>query len=188
MIGVDPAAAMLERAASRPGGGAVTWVHGTGEALEPGSADLVIMGGNVAMHLIGQEWYAALTAISDALVPGGRLVFETRNPQTRAWESWSDPVAERDTPVGVLRESVTTDPPDADGVVVMHCHNEFVATGEVRDVDQRLQFRSREQAESDLAAAGLRTLGVWRDWSREPFTGGAAQPLMVFEAVRQQPP
>lgn len=67
----------------------------------------------------------------------------------------------------------------------MHCHHEFVDTGEVYDVDQRLQFRSREQVEADLHAVGLQTIDVWRNWSRDPFTGGVDQPLMVFEVERR---
>lgn len=184
VTGIDPSAAMLDRARSRPGGDAVTWIEGTAEAMAPNSADLVIMSGNVAMHLIKDQWYASLASIACALASGGRLVFETRNPEARAWESWNDPLAERDTPVGRLRESATTDPPGSDGVVVMHCHNEFVETGDVVDIDQPLQFRSRDQVEDDLARVGLQTVGVWRNWSRAPFTGGSEQPLMVFEAQR----
>ena len=183
MTGIDPAAAMLDRAVSRAGGDAVTWVQGTSAQLAPDSADLVIMSGNVAMHILGEEWHATLTEIANALVPNGHLVFETRNPEARAWQTWNDPVSERETPIGVLRESLTTEPPDKNGVVVMHSRNEFLATGDISDVDQRLQFRSSGQVEADLADAGLRTVDVWSDWSRTPFTGGAVQPLMVFDAT-----
>lgn len=182
VTGIDPAAAMLERAAARPGGEAVNWVLGTGDAIAPDTADLVIMSGNVAMHIIGDDWHTTLAAIARGLRPDGRLVFEARNPAARAWETWNDPVAERETPVGLLRESLTTQPPDEDGVVVMCCHNEFVDTGDALDVAQSLQFRSREQIEADLLAAGLVTVNVWRDWAQTPF--GGAEALMVFEAAR----
>lgn len=183
VTGIDPAAAMLEHAAARPGGEAVTWILGAGEHLEPRAADLVVMSGNVSMHIIGDDWHATLRAIARGLTPGGRLVFETRNPEARAWAGWNEPVSERRTPVGLLRESLSTDPPDADGVVVMHCHNHFVETGDSVNVDQRLQFRSLDRVEADLSAAGLRSLHVWSDWATTPFTGGADEPLMVFDAT-----
>lgn len=64
----------------------------------------------------------------------------------------------------------------------MHRHNEFVDTGDVLDVEQPLQFRSREQIDADLLAAGLVPLNVWRDWARTAFGGAEAEALMVFEA------
>lgn len=191
VTGIDPAGAMLRYAAARPGGAAVTWIEGTAEQMdarvEVGSIDLVIMSGNTAMHIIGEAWQRTLASIARALRSGGRLVFETRNPETRAWEGWNDPVTERDTPAGRLRESMTTDPPNTDGVVVMHIHNEFVETGEALDGDVHLQFRSRDQIESDLAHAGMRTVGVWRDWRRTPFTGAPTEVLMIVEASPAYP-
>jgi len=174
---------MLDRATARPGGEAVNWVLGTGEQIAPQSADLVLMSGNVAMHILGDDWHTTLAAIARGLRPGGRLVFESRNPQARAWETWNDPVAERDTPIGLLRESLTTEPPVENGIVVMHCHNEFVDTGHIADVEQTLQFRTRQQIVDDLLAAGLVALNVWRDWAQTPFVGTQAEQLMVFEAA-----
>ncbi|WP_230956173.1 class I SAM-dependent methyltransferase, partial [Micrococcus luteus] len=52
----DPAEAMLRVARARAGGDRVEWRRGTAELIEPASADLVIMSGNVAMHLIDQDW------------------------------------------------------------------------------------------------------------------------------------
>lgn len=182
VVGIDPTPGMLKRAASRPGGGAVEWVLGTSEQIETGSSDIVIMSGNVAMHIIGDDWPQTLRDVARGLNPGGRLVFETRNPLAEAWRGWNDPVSERVTPVGLLRESITTDPPDVDGVVTMHCHNEFVDDGTIIDGDLRLQFRTLEQVVADLSMAGLEVLHVWRDWVRTPFTNTEAEPLMVFEA------
>ena len=49
----------------------VEWRRGTAELIEPASADLVIMSGNVAMHLIGQDWQQEPTERTTA---AGRLV------------------------------------------------------------------------------------------------------------------
>ncbi len=183
VVGIDPAAAMLEVAQGRPGGEDVQWVQGTSDQIAPGSADLVLMTGNVAMHLIGDTWTRTLTDVAAGLTPGGRLLFDARNPDARAWRHWQDPGTERDTPVGRLRESATTGSPDPDGVVRMQFVNEFLDTGDRLDGELVLQFRSHAQIEADLRAAGLRPLNVWRDWNQTPFTGGADQHLMVVEAA-----
>lgn len=184
VTGIDPAPAMLDYARNRPGADRAHWIQGTSDKLAPDSADLVLMTGNVAMHIIGDEWHRSLSDIARGLRPGGRLAFETRNPSARAWEHWNEPTTERDTPVGRLRESTVTDPPDRAGVMIMHCRNEFQEDGAVVENDLRLQFRSFEQVRTDLSQAGLRVLHVWSDWRRTPFRGTAAEPLMVFEAVK----
>lgn len=180
VTGIDPSPAMLDQARNRPGGDKVSWVLGSAEHIPPGSADMVLMSGNVAMHILSDEWPTTLGHISRGLRPGGILVFENRNPEARAWEQWNDELKERTTPVGRLRESLVTDPPDEDGVVVMHCHNEFVDEGTVLDFDQPLQFRGHAQLVRDLAAAGLVVKATYRDWSQRPFDGGHDQPLMIF--------
>lgn len=182
VLGIDPAAAMLGRAAARPGGDAVEWRLGTSNLIDAGESDLITMTGNVAMHILGNDWHTTLSDIRRGLKPGGVLAFETRNPEARAWNRWNDPGSERSTAVGRLRESTTITAPDADGVVIMGCHNEFLDADRVVDVEQRLQFRTAEQVTADLNTAGLTVLSIWRDWNRTPFTGVAAEPLMVFEA------
>lgn len=185
VIGIDPAPAMLTKASSRPGGRDVEWRLGTSNRIAPESTDVVIMSGNVAMHIVGEQWLDTLRDVAAGLRDGGSLVFESRNPLARAWLDWNDPPSERDTPAGRLRESLTTDPPDDNGVVTMHCHNEFVDDGTVLDIDQRLQFRTFERLCTDLTTAGLRVVNVWSDWARTPFTGTDKEHLMVFEATKE---
>ena len=92
VIGVDPAGAMLEVARAKPRAEDVRWVHGTAETLPALArpADLAVMTGNVAqVFLTDEELRSTLCAVSEALVPGGHLVFETRIPERRAWEDWA---------------------------------------------------------------------------------------------------
>ncbi|UTT45478.1 class I SAM-dependent methyltransferase [Micrococcus luteus] len=115
------------------------------------------MSGNVAMHLIGQDWHDALRRIAAGLVPGGRLLFETRNPVRRAWEDWQQEPTERTTAAGRLVESEAKSTPDADGVVVHRWRTEYSDEG----VDR-----------------------VWSDWHGRPFDA-AEHPLMIIEACPQ---
>ncbi|UBH25005.1 class I SAM-dependent methyltransferase [Micrococcus porci] len=181
VVGIDPAEAMLAVARARPGGNAVTWRQGTAELIEPASADLVVMSGNVAMHLIGEVWHATLRRVATGLVPGGRLVFETRNPVLRAWEDWSHGPTERTTPAGRLLETETVTAPDADGVVLMRSRTVFLADGALVEAEQRLQFRSAAQVRADLDAVGLTVERISGDWHRTPFDD-ATDRLMGVEA------
>src|SRR5690606_32165052 len=89
VIGVDPAGASLEVARTKPGADRVRWIHGDATTLPPVQVDLAIMTGNVAqVFLTDADWSATLRGIRQATRPGGRLVFETRDPARRAWESW----------------------------------------------------------------------------------------------------
>lgn len=185
VIGIDPSPEMLERARTRPASRNVRWIQGTSECLRPDSADAVIMSGNVAMHILGDDWPRSLRDIAAGLRPGGRLAFETCNPLARAWLKWSHPATERTTPVGRLLEATTVDPPDSIGVVTLHCHNEFLDDRAVLDVDQQLQFRGHDEVIGDLEEAGLEVTAVWQDWRRTRFVTDSTAPLMVVEARRQ---
>jgi 2-polyprenyl-3-methyl-5-hydroxy-6-metoxy-1,4-benzoquinol methylase len=87
---VDPAAASLEIARTKPGADRVRWVRGYATDLPRLQVDLVTMTGNVAqVFLTDAEWAATLRAAHAALGPDGRLVFETRDPAARAWLEWN---------------------------------------------------------------------------------------------------
>ena len=90
VIAVDPAAASVDIARTKPGADGVTWIVGTAPDVPADSADLATMTGNVAqVFLDDEEWAATLAAIARALQTGGVLVFETRDPDRRAWERWT---------------------------------------------------------------------------------------------------
>lgn len=184
IVGIDPAAAMLSRAAARLRGTSVEWRMGTSELIDRDANDLIVMTGNVAMHILGDEWTTSLTNIAQGLRPGGRLVFESRNPQARGWTAWDAPGEVRKTAVGRLRESATVSSPDGGGIVTMVCSNDFMDAGHAVETTLRLQFRSRETLTRDLATVGLQVENVWSDWKRTPFTGAATEQLMVVEAVK----
>jgi len=87
---VDPAGASLAVARTKPGADLVRWVHGYATDLPPLQVDLAAMTANVAqVFLTDEEWAATLRAAHAALRPGGRLVFETRDPAAKAWLQWN---------------------------------------------------------------------------------------------------
>jgi ubiquinone/menaquinone biosynthesis C-methylase UbiE len=90
VVAVDPAAASLGVARRKPGAGGVRWLHTDAAALPALQVDLATMTGNVAQVFTSdEEWAGALGAVQGALRPGGRLVFECRDPAGKAWLEWT---------------------------------------------------------------------------------------------------
>ena len=163
VVGVDPAAASLAVARSKEGGGAVTWVQGDASRIAAVGADLAVMTGNVAQVFVTDEdWAQALRAIGAALRPGGYLVFETRRPVRRAWEEWAAdtrPVTLDVPGVGPVERRLEVTGVDLPLVSFRYTYT-FLADRAVVTSDSTLRFRSREELETSLAAAGYRVLDV----------------------------
>jgi SAM-dependent methyltransferase len=184
VIGVDPSPAMLAYARRQPGADRVQWVEGDAGALGTPAADLAIMTGNVAqVFLDDAEWATTLRAIHAALRSGGRLAFESRNPDDQAWERWNrESTYERiESPHGPMEcwlELVSV----GDGRVRFEGHNIFTATGEVVVASSELRFRSRAELIDSLIDAGFAVEHVYGDWDRGPVAGTSR--IMVFIARR----
>ncbi len=90
VVGIDPAEASLNVAKRKAYANQVRWITGTAAQLKGLEADLITMTGNVAQVFVtDEEWMTALHACRDALRPGGRLVFEMRDPAKEAWKGWN---------------------------------------------------------------------------------------------------
>lgn len=179
LCGLDPAAAMLDVA--RAGGGGVDWLLGDLPSVSwQGEFDLITMTGHAFQVLTGDdEIRAALAAVRTILAPGGRFVFETRNPVVREWERW----------VPEHRQEVT----DAAGVVVAMAHQvdlpvqgdlvSFTATysspGWERPLVSRstLRFLDADALWGFLAGAGLEIEDHYGDWDRSSL--GPASPEII---------
>lgn len=183
VIGVDPSRTMLDHARRQPGSESVTWIHGDASALAPtGTADLVLCTGNAIMHVSPEELPPALTSIAAALRSGGIVSFDSRNPAYRAWEHWTSEAtySDRVTRVGHLREWL--DVTDVrEGRVVFDAHNVF-PDGEDRVYTSILFFRSAEEFQRELEAAGFTDITCTGDWRGPSVEDGSR--LLVFRARR----
>lgn len=163
VVGVEPAAASLAVARSKPGAERVHWVHGDATALPALTVDLATMTGNVAQVFVSDaEWAATLHAVHAGLRPGGRLVFETRDPARRAWLEWTPEQTYRRVEVagvGVVQHWI--DLLDVDGsLVTFRGTYVFESDGAVLTSDSTLRFRSRPDLADSLAGAGFQIEAV----------------------------
>lgn len=183
VVGIDPSRSMLDVARHRVGGRCVQWVRGDASSLARECADLIVLTGNVAQHIVGTAWPAALRDVSAALRQGGRLVFESRNPAARAWQDWAATGrTTRETTLGMVTEWMDVEPMTPDGHLSFLTHNVLAWSGETIVERQTLAFRSEDRIRFDLADAGLRVEAVWGGWNDEPV--GAHSRVMVFQAQR----
>jgi len=185
LAGLDPAPAML--AIARGKRSDVTWLPGSAEDLRLDRRfELVTMTGHAFQELLDDDAVrGALSAFHRHLVPGGRLVFETRNPAARAWERWKPSLMSTTvrSPAGlaydVSFDSTGTRPPDlVDYTVTFRSRasgDTVISAGTLRFIDP-LHLRTQ------LAAAGFRLDACYGDWDRTDLS--PASPEIIIVATR----
>ncbi len=187
VTGVDPAAAMLDVARRRTGAELVTWIEGDATKLGNGVADLAIMTGHVAQVFVGDaEWDQVLSHLFRALRPGGRLTFETRNPDAAGWTKWTRvQTEERFSPDGAQAFLSWVEVTDVAGDIVrFDGHTKFEPGGESSVSASTLRFRTRADVVAALEAAGFSVENLWGDWDRSAVSPGS--PELIFIAVKPQ--
>lgn len=158
VVALDPAAAMLEVAQTRRGADAVRWIHGDVTTVPVLQVDAALMTANVAqVFLTDDAWRATLLGVRRALRPEGWLVFETRIPMRRAWESWTPERTFRavDVPgMGVVErwEEVVD---VSDELVTFRTMTAFAKDHVAIESTSTLRFRDRPEIEASLLDSGF---------------------------------
>ncbi|WP_210602628.1 class I SAM-dependent methyltransferase [Brevibacterium oceani] len=167
-LGVDPAQASVDVAQSKLTQGTAELVVGTAPDVADdiarwNSFDMATMTANVAqVFLDDSDWLSTLRAIRYCLRPGGRLVFETRDPFDRAWERWTKETTHRTVDlgeVGIVEEWVEAIHVDGEFVTfisptIFHLDEERI------DSTSTLRFRSQPAVERTLSDAGFSDVEV----------------------------
>jgi SAM-dependent methyltransferase len=82
VVGIDPDPGSLAAARRKPGATSVKWVEETSAQIpEESFFDVAIMTSHMAQAITDDSaWAQTLDDVHRALVPGGRLMFGSRNP------------------------------------------------------------------------------------------------------------
>ncbi|MFO1130489.1 MAG: class I SAM-dependent methyltransferase [Hyphomicrobiales bacterium] len=170
--GVDPAGAMLEVARHRPGGSAVTWVKADGRSVRLGRRfDLVVLTGHAFQcFLTDADQRALCETIAAHLAPGGRFIFDSRNPAREEWREWVPELSGREfdlPPHGRIAawNDVSIDP--ATHIVTYEtCYR--TASGSIQKATSRIRFATRNDIAHRIAEAGLKVERWLGDWHGAP--------------------
>lgn len=183
VTGVDPASGMLVIARSKPGGGTVTWIEGDATSLPADRKfDLIVMTGNVFQVFLGDaEIRATLAAAQRLLKADGRLVFGTRNPAARDWESWTPhETAVTVSAPAVGKVDVHYDVTRVDGRFVSYETHFRFEDGEKVVASSVLRFSDHDEVLSFVREAGLIVRAVHGDWDGSAFS--PASPDIIVTA------
>ena len=181
VTGIDPASASLDAARAKPGAGEVTWVEGTSALLGPACFDVAVMTSHVAQFFVDDaEWTGVLADLARALVPGGILVFDARDPDARAWERWSPHDSRRRVVLSGDRVvHAWTEVVGLDNGAVTFTHHYSMPGGDELVSTATLRFRSEHDVRQALAAAGFAVEHVYGGWLREPVGAPDGEFLFV---------
>jgi ubiquinone/menaquinone biosynthesis C-methylase UbiE len=182
LVGVDPAAAMLNQAKTRTD---VDWILGD---LRTVSFDhefqLVIMTGHVfQVFLTDDEIGAAFTAVRAALADGGRFAFETLNPRLRPWEKWTNQAEVVAADGAVV--SAANENPRLVGSGIVEVVGKFSSPSWEREVlcPSRFRFVEVEELDAFLSEARLAVVERYGLWDRRPFTGQLPEIITIATRV-----
>ena len=188
VTGVDPARPMLDAARAKPGADRVTWIEGTSGALRPAAFadafDVAVMTSHVAQFLVPDEEFGeTLADLKRALVPGGRLTFDSRDPRARGWERWNPADSRRELTLPDGREVTTwTEATEAgNGAVGIMGHNVFPGGEDVISTAV-LRFRTEDEIRRALREAGFAVEQVYGGWQRQPPGHGDGELIVLARA------
>ncbi|PKR54759.1 class I SAM-dependent methyltransferase [Thalassospira marina] len=183
ITGIDPAAEMLSVARKRLFGDRVHWQQGTAESARLDQTfDLVIMTGHVFQVFLDDEAARATLAKAFALLkPGGRLIFESRNPLQKPWLNWT-PDQTRKT---VMLDDIGAVTVEHDLQWVkgdqVHFHTRHYFPGEDAPVTSQstLRFSTRAEIEALLTGCGFAPIIWLGDWQGQPATNTGAELIAI---------
>jgi SAM-dependent methyltransferase len=185
---VEPSRAALDVARGKPGAAKVRWIEGATDVLPAHAYEVVLLTDHVAQSFIGdEEWSAALRVLRRALVPGGRLILDSRDPAFRRWTTWNPAESRRSI---VLNDGSVVEAWDeltaVEEPVVTVTHHYVFTDGDRRAGSTTVRFRTEGQLRSTVESAGFDIDRIYGGWAREPTGLSSDGELLVLAVARPQ--
>lgn len=177
VTGADPSPAMLEIARRGPERARIEWVAATAQTFRsPRRFDLIIMTGHAFQVLLDDaDVAAALTTMRAHLAPGGRAVFESRNPALDWASRWDGAVSDYRHRGAAIRQSTHVLGQDGDRLT-FELRNHFPQRTLVST--STLRFLPREEIGAQIARAGLAIDRLFGDWRGGPFKAAISEEMI----------
>lgn len=181
VTGVDPAPRMLGLARAKEDAGLVRWVHGTARDLPEEPFDAAVMTGHAFQCLLTDHAVLeTLTEIRRRLVPGGRFLFETRNPAREPWKAWQSPNGpdHLESSAGPLKTSWELIEVQGD-LVTFEGHTRFERDGTDVTDTSTLRFLPADRLGELLDMAGYGEIAWCGNWDGSPFDPVTSAEIIV---------
>ncbi|CAN5354258.1 class I SAM-dependent methyltransferase [soil metagenome] len=183
VVGVDPAAAMLDVAAKRPGGDRVQWVRGDARTVRLDRRfDLVVLTGHAfQVFLTDQDRAAVLRTIAAHLAPKGRFIFDSRNPDVRQWRAWTPANSQRHIEHPAIGRVLAWNDASCDPATCIVTYGTFYkrADGRLHSSQSKIAFPSQERILASIHDAGLAVEQWLGDWSGTPFSPASPEIIPI---------
>lgn len=184
VTGVDPASPMLDVGRGRPGGDKVDWVEGDARTVRLGRRfDLVLLTGHAfQVFLTANDQASVLRTIAIHLAPGGRFIFDTRNPAVAEWREWTPQRSERKVAhpsLGTVKAWNDVEHDAATGVVTYSTFYEIPGGGSVLGAESKIAFPAKEDLAGMLDEAGLLVEQWLGSWQGEPYVANSPEVIPI---------
>lgn len=184
VVGVDPAGAMLDLARGRAGGEKVLWIEAGAQDVRLGETfDLVLLTGHAfQVFLTDDDVLKVLKTIAVHLAPGGRFIFDTRNPDYRAWETWTPEASQRMVMHPTYGDVKAWNDAQFDECTTIATYQTFYEVPLLERTlfaSSRIRFIGQERLADLLEEAGLRVDQWLGNWLGTPWETGAKEIIPV---------
>jgi SAM-dependent methyltransferase len=180
VIGADPASAMLAIARNRPGGDRVTWVEADARHMRLGRRfDLILLTGHAfQVFLSDEDQKAVLATIAAHLAPGGRFIFDSRNPLAEEWREWGPELSRRllhHPRYGEVEAWNDAQHDSTAGIATYRTHYRVSATGATLSAQSQIRFTPQSRLAELIAESGL-TIDRWfGGWDGSALTANSPE-------------
>ncbi|MDP8998177.1 MAG: class I SAM-dependent methyltransferase [Pseudomonadota bacterium] len=174
VLGIDPAAAMLEVARSKPHGSIIEWQQASAQNFAtPHKFDLIVMTGHVFQTLLNvNDVDRSLARIAAHLKPGGQFVFESRTPNIDWFAKWK-------ANVEIGREFIAI----ADTPSRKTFERKYILPDQTHVSRSELQFWSEAEIRQQLSNTGLVVRRFLGDWSGNDFDPNKSEEMIFVTSL-----
>lgn len=174
VTGVDPAGAMLDIARARAGADKVAWVEADARTVRLDKRfDLIFLTGHsFQVFLTEDDQAAVLATIAAHLAPGGRFIFDTRNPACPARKIRSADETRRCIHHPRLGEIEAWNESSYDSETqILTYENAYrvLDTGDVFSATAQIRYTPQPELAAMITAANLAVDDWLGDWTGAPF-------------------